>query len=137
MGTKSHETLYGPSVRAAAERAKAARKEADKLACEALNKRMLDFGGPAQPSPTLGDAMNAGLGYLEAKCLGCDTHSTIDLTIVRRPKATQVHELESYMRCRNCSQVRGYPYKRSHLVALRATIISADDPPSRWWAGEP
>jgi hypothetical protein len=22
------------------------------------------------------------------------------------------------MRCKNCSQVRGYPYKRSHLVAL-------------------
>ena len=23
------------------------------------------------------------------------------------------------MRCRQCSEVRGYPYKRSHLVALR------------------
>jgi hypothetical protein len=33
-------------------RAAAARKEADKLACEAWNKRMLGFRGPAQPSPT-------------------------------------------------------------------------------------
>jgi hypothetical protein len=34
------------------------------------------------------------------------------------------------MRCKDCSQVRGYPYKRSHLVALRPTKISALDPPS-------
>ena len=60
MGTKSRETIYGASVRAAAERATEARKEADRLAVEAWNKRMLGFQGPAQPSPTLGDALNAG-----------------------------------------------------------------------------
>jgi hypothetical protein len=49
---------------------------------------------------------------------------------VRRPKATPIHELERYMRCKDCSQVRGYAYKRSHLVALRAKKISASDPPS-------
>jgi hypothetical protein len=27
------------------------------------------------------------------------------------------------MRCKDCSQVRGHPYKRSHLVALRPTKI--------------
>jgi hypothetical protein len=31
------------------------------IAVEAWNKRMLGFQGPAQPSPTLGDAINAGL----------------------------------------------------------------------------
>jgi hypothetical protein len=46
------------------------------------------------------------------------------------------HELERYMRCKDRSQVRGYAYKRSHLVALRRTKISASDPPSTWWAGE-
>ena len=99
MGTKSRETIYGASVRAAAERATEARKEADRLACEAWNKRMLGFQGPAQPSPALGDAINAGFGYLEVKCLGCNTHQTVALDIVRRPKATPVHELERYMRC--------------------------------------
>ena len=59
------------------------------------------------------------------KCLGCNTHQTVALNIVRRPKTTPIHELERYMRCRDCSQVRGYAYKRSHLVALRATKISA------------
>ncbi len=116
MGTKSRETIYGASVRAAAERAAEARKKADRLGVEAWNARMLGFKGPAQPSPTLGDG--------------------VALDIVRRPKATSVHELERYMRCKDCSQVRGYPYKRSHLVALRTSKISANDPPSVWWPGE-
>jgi hypothetical protein len=136
MGTKSRETIYGASIRAAAERAAEVRKEADRLAVEAWNKRMLGFKGPAQPSPTLGEALNAGYAYLEVRCLGCDTHQTVALDIVRRPKTTPVHELERYMRCRQCSEVRGYAYKRSHLVALRATKISASDPPSTWWPGE-
>jgi len=33
MGTKSRDTIFGPSIRASAERAAAARKEADCLAC--------------------------------------------------------------------------------------------------------
>jgi hypothetical protein len=118
------------------QRATEARKEADRLAVEAWNKRMLGFQGPAQPSPALGDALNAGFGYLEVKCLGCNTHQTVALDIVRRPKATPVHELERYMRCKDCSQVRGYPYKRSHLVALRTNKISAMNPPSHWWPSE-
>src|SRR6266404_648129 len=136
VGTKSRETIYGASVRAAAERAAEARKKADQLAVEAWNARMLGFQGPAHSSPTLGDAINAGFGYLEVKCLGCNTHQTVALDIVRRPKATPVHELARYMRGKDCSHVRGYPYKRSHLVALRASKISATDPPSYWWPGE-
>jgi hypothetical protein len=64
--------------------------------------------------PPLGDAVNAGYLYLEVRCLGCDTHQTVALDIVRRSKATPIHELERYLRCKDCSQVRRYPYKRSH-----------------------
>jgi hypothetical protein len=53
MGNKSRETIYGSSIRASAERAIEARKEADRLACEAWNQRMLGYKGPAQPSPAL------------------------------------------------------------------------------------
>jgi hypothetical protein len=53
------------------------------------------------------------------------------LDIVRRPKTTPIHELERRMRCKDCSQVRGYPYKRSHLVVLRPTRISASDAAAR------
>jgi hypothetical protein len=123
-------------VRASAERAAAARKQADRFACEAWNKRMLAFKGPAQPSPTLGDALNAGYPYLEDKCLGCNTHQTVALDVARRPKATPIHELELYMRCRPCSELQCYPFKRSHLVALRPTKISTTHPPSTWWPGE-
>src|ERR1700724_2362850 len=136
MGTKSRATIYGGSVRASAERAAEARKVADCLACEAWNKRMLAFQGSVQPSPALGDALNAGYLYLEVKCLGCNTHQTVALNIVRRPKTTPIHELERYLRCKDCSQVRRYPYKRSHLVALRPNRISASEPPSTWWPGE-
>jgi hypothetical protein len=136
MGTKSRESIYGSSIRASAQRAAEARKEADKLACEAWNQRMLGYKGPAQPSPALGDALNAGYFYLEVRCLGCDTHQTVALDIVRRPKSTPIHELERYMRCKDCSEVRGYPYKRSHLVALRTTKISANDPSLTWSPGE-
>ena len=76
------------------------------------------------------------IGYLEVKCLGCNTHQTVALDIVRRPKATPIHELERYMRCKDCSRLQGRPYKRSHLVALRPTKISPSDPPSTWWPGE-
>jgi hypothetical protein len=136
MGTKSREIMYGSTIRASAQKAKVARREADKLACVAWNYRMLGYQGPAQPSPTLGDAINAGYIYLEVRCLGCDTHQAVPLDIVRRPKSTPVHELERYMRCKDCSEVRCYPFKRSHLVALRTTKISADDPPSTWSPGE-
>jgi hypothetical protein len=136
MSTKSREVIYGSSIRASAERAKEARKVADRLAVKAWNDRMLGYQGPAQPSPTIADALNAGCGYLEVRCLGCDTHQTVALDIIRRPKTTPVHELERYMRCRQCSEVRRYPYKRSHLVALRSTKISASDPPSTWWPGD-
>jgi hypothetical protein len=97
---------------------------------------MMAFQGPAQPSPTLGDALDAGYLYLEVKCLGCDTHQTVALDIVRRRKTTPIHELERYMRCRRCSELQGYPFKRSDLVAPRTTKISAKDPPSTWWPGE-
>ena len=117
MSTKSRESIYGSSIRASAEKAKYARQEADRLACVAWNQRMLGYKGPAQPSPTLGDALNARFRYPEVRCLGCDTHQTVALDIVRRPKTTPIHELERYMRCKDCSGVRGYPYKRSHLLA--------------------
>jgi hypothetical protein len=112
MGTKSRESIYGASVRASAERAAEARKQDDRLACDAWNKRMLAFQGPAQPSPTIGDALNAGYLYLEVKCLGCQTHQTVALDIVRRRKTTLIHELERYMHCRHCSELQAYPFTR-------------------------
>ena len=103
MGTKSRETIYGGSVRAAAERATEARKEADRLAVEAWNKRMLGFQGPAQPSPTLGDAITAcsAIGRLPSvrRTRSWPRHRAGSQT-------TRVHELERHRRCRLLSASR-------------------------------
>jgi hypothetical protein len=37
--------------------------------------------------------------------------------------------------CKECSEVRAIR-TNIHLVALRATKITASDPPSTWWPGE-
>jgi hypothetical protein len=58
--------------------------------------------------------------YLEVRCLGYDTHQTVSLNIVRRPNTTPIHELERYMCFKDCSQLRGYPYKRSHFGGAAA-----------------
>jgi hypothetical protein len=55
---------------------------------------MLRLQDPAQPSPTIGDALNAGYGYLEVRCHGFDTYQTVALDIIRRSKTTPNHELE-------------------------------------------
>ena len=64
MGTISKERLFGAAIEAAEQRAREARRVADVAACEAWNIRMKGYGGPAQPSPLLGDALNAGYRYL-------------------------------------------------------------------------
>lgn len=131
MSTNSRERLFGSSIAAAAEKAKHAR-DADLLACPAWKLRMLGYRGPAQPSPTIADALNARLSFLEVKCLGCEAHSTVDLTIVCWPKETPVHEFERW--CKNCSKLRGYPYKQSHLIAADDKDIR-DRPAHPWVSG--
>jgi len=136
MGSVSKERLWGASVRAADQRAHDTRLAADVAACEAWNMRMRAYGGPAQPSPSLGEALNAGFRFLEVKCAGCDTCNTVDLTTLRRPKETAIWQLERRMKCRPCSEERGYPYKRGHLVRLRKTNITTAEDGETWYSGE-
>jgi hypothetical protein len=70
-------------------------------------------------SASVRDALNTGYGNLEVRCLGCNTHQTVALDIVRRPKTTPVHERERYMRWKDCSRVSRYAFRRSQLIALR------------------
>jgi len=65
MSSVSKECLFGATIKAAGQRAREARRIADQAACEAWNIRMKGYGGPAQRSPLLGDALNAGYRYLE------------------------------------------------------------------------
>lgn len=136
MGGPSKERVWGGTIAAADERARETRHIADVAACEAWNVRMEGYGGPAQPSPPIGDALNAGFRYLEVKCAGCGLHSTVDLTTLRRPRETPIWRLEHRMRCRSCSEMRGYPFKRGHLVRLRRTNITTRQADAWFPAGQ-
>jgi hypothetical protein len=73
--TKSRERIWGGQIRAAKMNAEAARqrateatREADRAEAYAWSLRMEGYGGPAQPSPTIGQCLNSGLGWLEVEC---------------------------------------------------------------------
>jgi hypothetical protein len=66
-------------------------READNLACQSWNERMWSDGGPAQPSPTIGQALNGGFPWLEVRCSRCRTPSSVDLAEISRPADTPVH----------------------------------------------
>jgi hypothetical protein len=84
--------LYDEYMRqAAVVRAEAREKDrkADQLECNAWNATTL-CGGPAQPSPTIETALNAGYDKLEVRCNRCGRLSRADLRKVRRPGDTVV-----------------------------------------------
>src|SRR5258705_13233489 len=67
MSTKSREVIWGGQIMGAEIHAKNAREEARKAAREAdraeahaWSLRMEGYGGPAQPSPTIGQCLNGG-----------------------------------------------------------------------------
>lgn len=75
MTTKSRHYLFGATVRAAAEPAKQARKEADKLACEAWNKRMLGF-----------KVLHSPLRRWKMRSMRATTTSKSDVSVVTRTR---------------------------------------------------
>jgi hypothetical protein len=94
MSTKSRQVIFGSQIRGAKIRAEGAREEAakanraaDRAEAEAWSIQMLEgYGGPAQPSPTLGQCLNGGYGWLEVECHRCKTRASIPLDVIRRPQ---------------------------------------------------
>jgi hypothetical protein len=80
--------IIGAKIRAegAREAARKAIREADCAEAEAWSIRMEGFGGPAQPSPspTLGQCLNGGPGWLEVECNRCKTRASLPLDAIRR-----------------------------------------------------
>jgi hypothetical protein len=69
MSPKTREVIWGGRIMSADMRAQTARQEAKKAAraadraeAEAWSVRMEGYGGPAQPSPTIGQRVNGGYG---------------------------------------------------------------------------
>src|ERR1700704_2235435 len=74
-------------LRLAENAAREAQRKADVLACEAWNERMTLDGGPAQPSPSIRAALNAGYRFLRVRCSAGRTRAYVDLGSVRRRPA--------------------------------------------------
>jgi len=58
-------------------------------------------GGPAQPSPTIGQCIHAGLSWLEVECNRCKTRASLPLNAIRRPRDTPLWKLEASLKCRS------------------------------------
>lgn len=82
---------------------------ADKLLCESWNERMWANGGPIDPSPSIDQAVNGGYPSLEIECSSCKTKRDVDLTELRHPPTTFVHDLASRLRCSKCAKAGRRP----------------------------
>ena len=101
----------------------------DSLAARTVIVFLLDDGRLWRPGAAIAIARRRAQRrhrYLEVRCNGCGTHNMVDLTIIRRPRETPM-QLEHRMRCKPCSEQRGYPYKRGHLVRLRRSKVTTKD----------
>jgi hypothetical protein len=95
MRRHEHQAIYGGSIIGAKIRAESARKraaeaarKADRAEAEAWSIQMEGYGGPAQPSPTIGQCLNGGLGWLEVECNRSNTRASLPLDAIRRPRDT-------------------------------------------------
>jgi hypothetical protein len=91
----------------ALEEAKKPARAADRAEAEAWSVRMEGYGGPAQPSPTIGQCLNGGYGWLEIECCRCKT--SLPLDAIRRARDMPIWKLVPSFRCRSCGTRRYKP----------------------------
>ena len=123
MGGRSRLHIFGNRVRGARislqrarECAAEAAREADAAECRLWSAQMEGFGGPAQPSPTIAQCLNAGYGWLEVMCHRCETRASLPLDTIRRPRDTPIWKLEAALKCRSCRTLHYAP--RVHMIRL-------------------
>lgn len=124
MGGKTHHRIYADRVGAAKVHLefaqgelKKAKLEVDRATCRLWSERMEGFGGPAQPSPTIGQAVASGYQFLKIKCRRCDTFGAIDLGLIYRTAGTEIWKLESSLGCSACRKAHRWK-SRPHLIKL-------------------
>src|SRR3977135_4357417 len=89
MSTKSRQTIYGSRIMGAKIRAEGAResakkaiREADRAEAEAWSIRMEGYGGPAQPSPTIGQSLKGECD--QDRALGSSSGQSISASAISR-----------------------------------------------------
>src|SRR5262249_42098101 len=110
--------IIGAKIRAerAREAAKKAVRKADRAEAEAWSIQMEGHGGPAQPSPTIGQCLTGGRGWLEVECTRGKTGASLQLDATRRPRDTPLWKLEASLKCRPCRMGRHAP--PVHMIRL-------------------
>jgi hypothetical protein len=109
MGARRH-------AKGAREEAQKAARAADRAEAHAWSVQMEGYGGPAQPSPTIGQCLNGGYGYLEVKCHRCESRASLPLDAIGRPRDTPIWKLEAALKCRSCRKGRYAP--PVHMINL-------------------
>ena len=115
MGARSRDRIFGDKLRIAKLNLESAKREArqvgSKIAaaeCDMWSARMEGFGGPAEPSPTIQQALGAGHFFLEVKCRRCTHRGAIDLRQLRRHPETDIWRLEPSLSCDECRKAKRY-----------------------------
>ena len=99
------------SAKHAREEARKAVRTADRAEAEVWSVRMEGYGGPSQPSPTIAQCLNGGMGWLEVECNRCKARASLPLDAIRRPRDTPIWKLEASLKCRHAE--RGVPHRPS------------------------
>jgi hypothetical protein len=81
----------------AREEASKAAREADRAEAYGWSVQIEGYGGPAQPSPTLGQCIHGRLGWLEAECNRCKTRASLPLDAIRRPWDTPIWKFAAHL----------------------------------------
>src|SRR3954449_11703359 len=130
------------ALRARASGASKHRARPNRAETEAWSLQMKAYGGPAQPSPTIGQCLNGGFAWLEIECKRCKTRASLPLAAIRRPRNMPIWKLAAALKCRSCRQRELSPvamptarrliciYARkfaSNTVHARGIPISSDD----------
>nr|WP_311538551.1 hypothetical protein [uncultured Bradyrhizobium sp.] len=114
------EQAYQVATREAAaahEAADRALARAHRLDCEAWTALQF-IGGPADPSPSIADALHGMCELLEVKCRHCNHNDLVDLALVIWPREKPIHTLRRALYCSRCSRVHGKK-RRPDLIGLR------------------
>lgn len=87
--------------------------QAHRLGCQEWNMRQF-IGGSAEPSPTVGAAVDGGYTLLKIECRVCGHSRDFNLNeVVEKLAKHQVHTLAKSLKCINCNA------HKPNLVSLR------------------
>ena len=71
-------------------------READRAEAQRWSVGMEGYGGPAQPSPTMGNASWPGWRWSAS----CETRASLPLNAIRPSRETPIWKLEAALKCR-------------------------------------